>query len=175
MRKYYVLFLGVCLLAIGCQGERRSTPTTGDVDAIEESIVEVVPEETVASPAVLPYFVYFDEQVEQMEIERDPTFSEESLHVDSLTLLFRMHYPEVPLSVIGQEGSTLNLEISDPTFLTQQMGSSGAKTYLVEVTYAFTEIPGIEQVHIQFEEGDHAVPGIYNRESFKNDNILLRN
>src|SRR5690606_41471330 len=77
-------------------------------------------------------------------------------------------------TVSRQEGHTLHLEISDPTYLTQQMGSSGAKTYLVEVTYAYTEIPGITEVNIVFEEGDHAAPGRYNRNSFKDDNIILR-
>lgn len=173
MKKYDIALLSFCfLLMVACQNERRSTPTQEEeVDSaivIEESV------ETVVGLPALPYFVYFDEQEEQMEIERDPSFQADALHVDSLTKLFRMHYPEVPLNASKQEGNTLYLEIADPTFLTQQMGSSGAKTYLVEVTYAFTEISGIEQVNIVFEEGDHAVPGTYNRNSFKDDNILFR-
>lgn len=171
MKKHNVSFLAVCmLLVIGCQNERRSAPTVEDVED-EPAVVEAV--ETMITLPALPYFVYFDEQAEHMEIERDPLFSDQALHVDSLTKLFRMHYPEVPLAVSGQEGNTVNLEISDPTFLTQQMGSSGAKTYLLELTYAFTEIPGIDQVNIVFEEGDHAVPGIYNRNSFRDDNIVI--
>lgn len=172
MKKYYASFLAICMLfAFACQNERRSTPTEEEV--MEEPAVVEEPIETMTSLPALPYFVYFDEQAEQMEIERDPSFSNQALHVDSLTTLFRMHYPEVPLTVSGQEGNTLRLEISDPTFLTQQMGSSGAKTYLVEVTYAFTEISGIDQVNIVFEEGDHAIPGVYNRDSFKDDNIVV--
>lgn len=160
------------LAAAACQNERKSAPP--EAAETVPVIVEEEPVETMAGLPALPYFVYFDENEEQMEIERDPAFVANALNVDSLTQLFRMHYPEVPLAVSRQEGSTVYLEISDPTFLTQQMGSSGAKTYLVEVTYAFTEIPGIEQVHVGFEEGDHAVPGMYNRDSFRDDNIVVR-
>lgn len=170
--KKQCVFLGMTglILVASCQNERKGTP---EVDSVAVSQPEA-PVETIVGLPALPYFVYFDEQAERMEIQRDATFDRAALQVDSLTMLFRKHYPEVPLTVSGQEGSILHLEISDPTYLTQQMGSSGAKTYLVEVTYAFTEIPGIEEVNIVFEEGDHAVPGHYNRNSFKDDNIILR-
>lgn len=166
----YFAAIGLLLVA-ACQNERKSAPPA---DVVETEPIEAEPIEMVVGLPALPYFVYFDELEERMEIERDASFDQAALQVDSLTQLFRMHYPEVPLAVSRQEGNTLHLEISDPTFLTQQMGSSGAKTYLVEVTYAFTEIPGIDQVNVVFEEGDHAVPGLYNRNSFKNDNIILR-
>lgn len=171
--KKHCIYLGITglMLVASCQNERRSAPPEADpVDAPQAEI----PAETVDGLPALPYFVYFDEQVERLEIQRDATFDPAALEVDSLTTLFRMHYPEVPLTVSRQEGHTLHLEISDPTYLTQQMGSSGAKTYLVEVTYAYTEIPGITEVNIVFEEGDHAAPGRYNRNSFKDDNIILR-
>lgn len=171
--KKHCLFLAVVglVFAGACQNERKSAPP--ETDSVDLTPDEIPVEEAVGLPA-LPYFVYFDEQAERMEIERDITFDRTALQVDSLAGLLRMHYPEVPLSVTRQEGSTLHLEISDPMYLTQQMGSSGAKTYLVEVTYAFTEIPGIDEVNIVFEEGDHAVPGRYTRGSFKDDNIILR-
>lgn len=159
------------LFAGACQNERKSAPP--EADPVDLTPAET-PVEAIEGLPALPYFVYFDEQAERMEIERDASFDRAALQVDSLTQLFRMHYPQVPLAVTRQEGSTLHLEISDPTYLTQQMGSSGAKTYLVEVTYAFTEIAGIDEVNIVFEEGDHAIPGAYNRNSFKNDNIVLR-
>ncbi len=46
------------------------------------------------------------------------------------------------------------------------MGSSGAETYLAEVTFNLTEINGINFIDIQFPEGDHASPGIYSRTDF---------
>ncbi len=70
------------------------------------------------------------------------------------------------LEYIKTSGDTLYLRIPDATYLTQQMGSSGAEAYLAELVYNCTEIPGIRFVTLDFEEGDHAQPGTYRRESF---------
>jgi hypothetical protein len=55
--------------------------------------------------------------------------------------------------------------------VTQRMGSSGARDYLASVTYTLTENRQIRKVDFLFEEGDHAAPGIYVRESFANYKI----
>jgi hypothetical protein len=49
------------------------------------------------------------------------------------------------------------------------MGSSGPTTYFAEAVFNLTEIPGIHYVSFDFEEGDHAQPGTFNRESFKDE------
>ncbi|MBN8686641.1 MAG: hypothetical protein J0M10_06475 [Chitinophagales bacterium] len=67
---------------------------------------------------------------------------------------------------VKTSGDTLYLRIADATYLTQQMGSSGAEAWLAELVYNCTEIPGIRFVNLDFEEGDHAQPGTYRRESF---------
>jgi len=38
---------------------------------------------------------------------------------------------------------------------------------MATATYTLTEAKGINYVDFDFEEGDHAVPGTYSRESFK--------
>lgn len=77
-------------------------------------------------------------------------------------------YPQIQLQWIKKEGATVYLKIPDAYYLTQSMGSAGAEAYLSEITYSFTEVEGISAVDLQFTEGDHATPGVYTREQFKN-------
>jgi spore germination protein GerM len=66
------------------------------------------------------------------------------------------------------------VEIINAEQVTQRMGSSGAQDYLASVTYSLTENRQIKKVNFIFEEGDHAVPGIYTRESFANYKIVTK-
>lgn len=77
--------------------------------------------------------------------------------------------PHVQLEIIKTSGDTLFLKIPESTYLTQQMGSTGPGIYFAEAVYNLTEIPGIHFVNFDFEEGDHAQPGTFNRDSFKNE------
>ncbi len=77
-------------------------------------------------------------------------------------------YPNVQLEFAKTSGDTIFVKIPFSTFLTQQMGSSGASTYVASAVYNLTEIPGVRFVNFDFERGDHASPGTYSRNSFNN-------
>ncbi|HEY6062636.1 MAG TPA: hypothetical protein VIV35_03450 [Chitinophagaceae bacterium] len=79
------------------------------------------------------------------------------------------NFPNVQLAIVKTSGDTLFLKIPQSTYLTQRMGSSGPESYFAEAVYNLTEIPGIHYVRFDFEEGDHAQPGTFNRESFKDE------
>jgi hypothetical protein len=90
---------------------------------------------------------------------------------DSLTLPTVIDYlnkknPNVQLQFIKISGDTLYVSIPDANYLTQQMGSTGPVLFFAESVYNLTEIPGIRYVNYAFEEGDHAQPGVLNRDSF---------
>jgi hypothetical protein len=78
--------------------------------------------------------------------------------------------PKVKL--VNVKDHTASVEIMNAEYLTQRMGSSGAQAYLASVTFTLTENPQIKKVNFIFEEGDHAMPGTYAREDFKNYNIV---
>ena len=61
---------------------------------------------------------------------------------------------------------TVFIYIPDSGVLTQQMGSAGAEQFMVSTTYSFTELIGITYVSFEFEFGDHANPGVYDRQSW---------
>jgi spore germination protein GerM len=76
---------------------------------------------------------------------------------------------KVRLVFIKSSGDTAYLKIPDATYLTQQMGSTGPRLFLSGLVYTLTSLPGINYVNLDFEEGDHAAPGTYSRESFKDE------
>jgi hypothetical protein len=82
----------------------------------------------------------------------------------------KYEFPKITLQKIDLR--TAHIEIANDQYLTQRMGSSGAQDYLAEVTFTLTEDPDIKAVNFIFEAGEHAMPGIYSRESFTNYNIM---
>ena len=67
---------------------------------------------------------------------------------------------------VAQRGATVHLRVKDEQFLTRKMGSDGAQEYLGSVVISLTSVPGVELVHFDFFEGDHAFPGFYSRAMF---------
>lgn len=95
--------------------------------------------------------------------------SADSSSAQSILDFTNKNYPQIRLELEKISTDTVYVKIDDATFLTQQMGSSGAILYLAALLYNLTELPGIKYVTLNFEEGDHARPGTYNRESFSNE------
>jgi hypothetical protein len=75
-------------------------------------------------------------------------------------------WPDVQAKVIKTSKDTIFIAIPQSDYLTQQMGSTGAQEYMVTATFSFTELKGIKYVSFDFAEGDHAVPGVYDRSTW---------
>jgi len=93
----------------------------------------------------------------------------DSVSVPSVLSYFNTTNNNIKLDLVKISGDTIYLQITDAAYLTQQMGSAGPTTYIAGLVYNLTEIPGISYVNLDFEEGDHAQPGTYNRENFKDN------
>jgi len=61
---------------------------------------------------------------------------------------------------------TIYVKIKESTFLTENIGTTGAMLYLAGVVYNLTELKKVKYVNLDFEEGDHASPGVYSRDAF---------
>jgi len=92
----------------------------------------------------------------------------DSLNTNYILNFLNSTYPEIRMEPVSQNHDTLLVKIPNSRYLTQQIGSSGAQTYLAEATYNLTEIPGITHVTILFKAGDHASPDTYSRSDFPN-------
>lgn len=93
--------------------------------------------------------------------------------IDPITLTTQMvveivnkNYPDIQISYVKTSGDTVFISIPNSTILTQQIGTTGANEFMVCVTYTFTELKGINHVSFDFEAGDHAEPGVYQRTSW---------
>ena len=73
---------------------------------------------------------------------------------------------KIHLDLIKISNDTIYLKIKESTFLTQQMGTTGADEYRSVITFTLTELKGVRYVNLDFEEGDHASPGTYNRQYY---------
>ncbi|GAB2832282.1 hypothetical protein [Ferruginibacter profundus] len=90
----------------------------------------------------------------------------DSLTAPAIIALLNKETPEIQLSYKKISGDTIFIKIPNSTYLTQQMGTSGADAYLAGLVYNLTEVTGINYVDVRFREGDHAAPGTYARTDF---------
>ncbi len=158
----------ITVAMVSCHQESRDNAD----GRLRESVATEIAEDLETPLPSLPYVVVYDEDSERLHVEKDPDFDRTALSIDALTQALVSNYPEVPLTVDRVSGDTLYASIVDAQYLTQQMGSTGAQTYLLEVTYAYTELPNIRAVHFAFEEGDHATPGTYTRDRFESEVVV---
>lgn len=156
------------LILFSCRNETRENAgeKTQNDPAIE------IAEDMDAPLPSLPYIAAFVEGSEQLESQKNPEFNRALLSLDALTQALIANYPEINLEVDRVSNDTLFVQITDAGYLTQQMGSSGAQMYIMEATYAYTELPDINVVHFDFAEGDHALPGSYTRDYFQETHII---
>lgn len=156
------------LILFSCRNDSREN--AGEKSASDPATE--IAEDVGAPLPSLPYIAVFNEESEQLEVDKNPDFDRSLLSVDALTQALIANYPEINLEVDRVSNDTLFIKIIDAQHLTQQMGSSGAQMYIMEATYAYTELPGVNVVQFDFAEGDHAVPGSYTRDRFKESHII---
>ena len=161
MKKILPVLAAAALTLYACQSDRKEARER------DHEIPEVrTPEVTAEDPETpgLPF-----------ETEVDPGTGETRL-VDRDTVRItpqriieaaNTKYPQIRLELVRIKRPTAYVRIRDAAHLTQSMGSAGAESYLAEITYSFTSVKGISSVNFEFTAGDHASPGTYTREDFK--------
>jgi hypothetical protein len=105
----------------------------------------------------------------KLEMKKSLAPGPDSLTVTAVLDYLNKKYKNVRLHFIKASRDSIYLSIPEAEYLTQQMGSTGPQLYFADMVYNLTEIAGIQYVNVDFEEGDHAVPGVMNRDSFKDE------
>ena len=166
--KTKLISLGLIMLIIGCNTTQQDDRTTGDT--VEKN--EIGSESTEISDPLEPIWKYdYNQQTEEFEIKQMRLVDGNTLTGETLEKIINKSYPKVQIKFIRTSNDTAFISIPDSKVLTQQMGSAGAESFMVSTTFNLTELKGINYVLFDFEEGDHAVPGVYNRNSWdKNKN-----
>ncbi len=70
------------------------------------------------------------------------------------------------LKLLDLEGNLATVEVINARYLTQRMGTTGADAFMAAATFTLTEHDAVDKVSFVFPEGDHAMPGIYSRDTF---------
>ncbi|TYR33353.1 hypothetical protein FXV77_18025 [Sphingobacterium phlebotomi] len=162
------IFIGLLLLGVGCnqsaqQDEQHdeSDTTFLDNDQHAENPFVYVPTDA--------FWEYqFDTIIHDFKPVKLREVQADSLTAESIEAVINNTWPNVQIKYLETFGDTVYLEIPESTVLTQQMGTAGAQQFMVSTTYSFTELPNVRYVAFGFEEGDHAVPGVYHRGSWDN-------
>ncbi len=105
----------------------------------------------------------FDEKSKKMIMKKMRPMPGDSLTQENLISIINFTYPDIKIAFVKISGDTIFIKTINGNYLSKQMGSTGAETYLAEVVYNLTEIPNINFVHFGFKKGDHAGPGTYSR------------
>ena len=160
MNKNWLLVFFLLTILYSCSNaekERRST------DSIQKP--ETRSKIAVRKLDSIPWTAEYNDKTQKLEMQQNRSgFT--GLQEDAILNVLNKKYPEIKLEAKGFKGDTLVVAIKNAFYLTQAMGTTGADTYLAEATYSLTEIPSVKAVKFEFEEGDHAIPGVYTRESF---------
>jgi hypothetical protein len=99
-----------------------------------------------------------DTIIQMRKINRDTlTFSK---LISTINAKYR---DKVKLDYLRISNDTIYVKIDKSEYLTQQMGTAGADEYMIAATFTLTELQNIKYVNFDFEFGDHASPGTYNR------------
>lgn len=160
--------LSVSLILTACVSENNQDEQEQDsVVVIDSASIVDTTSYVDLTPPALPYVVVFDEEAARFNIIENPDNSGFTPDGDGYVEALNTKYPEILIRLGERSNDTLNVFIDNATHLTQSIGSAGANSYLVEATYAFTELDSVNVVNFNFETGDHAVPGSYTRTSFK--------
>jgi hypothetical protein len=164
-----IFILCLFLIIIGCTDTKQAKP-----------VLDETAEETVLTDSFESSFVYneseaiwgfvIDSVTGDEKLTQLKPVEKEVLTCEFVEKIINKTWPRVQIKYLGTSNDTAFISIPDSEILTQQMGSAGAESFMVSTVYSFTEINGIKYVSFDFEIGDHANPGVYDRNSWDTNN-----
>jgi hypothetical protein len=153
----FVLFslLAVINFNLSCVGDNTSSE-----EEVQDSIADTPEFKDKVSKTIL---WSYDALADSMIQKEAPV----SLSLEGMLDTLNTRYSTASLQLQKHSGDTLFVKIADVSYL-QQLGSSGNYGFMAEIVYSLTEIPDVNYVYLDFQEVDHATPGLYSRKDFDN-------
>ena len=167
--KKTIFITGFILIILGCTDTKQAKPALDE--AAKETVMDDSNESSFVyneSEAIWGFVidtVTGDEKLTQLK-----PVEKEVLTGEMIEKIINKTWPRVQVKFLRTSNDTAFITIPESEVLTQQMGSAGAESFMVSTVYSFTEIKGIKFVSFEFEMGDHASPGVYNRNSWDANN-----
>lgn len=168
--KTKAISFGLILLISGCNLVQRDNSAT-DEKHVESKKDPASPVVSDASGALWSFD--FNQQTEKFEVQQLRPVDSDTLTGETLAKIINKAWPGVQIKYIGISTDTAFIAIPDSKILTQQMGSAGTESFMISTTFSFTELKGINCVKFDFKEGDHGIPGVYDRNSWDKNNIVV--
>jgi hypothetical protein len=145
-----------------------NTDLAEESESVQGEDTETTTDSTVANePAGAIWKYIYNEESDEFEIRQLRPVDSERLSGPILEQIINSTWPDVQIKYIATSNDTAFIAIPDSQVLTQQMGSAGSESFMISTTYSFTELKGVRYVSFSFIEGDHAMPGVYHRNSWK--------
>lgn len=168
LMKQLPIILGLTLLlATSCNNHSKTN--NEDLNKLSVDTNTIPDEENKDTSVFTPLWEYqYDTIIKDFRIVKLQELNNDTLTAESVVNIVNKSWPDVQVKYIKTSKDTVYISIPESTILTQQMGSAGAKQFMVSATYSFTELKGIKYVSFKFKVGDHANPGVYSRNSWKN-------
>ncbi|WP_304064576.1 hypothetical protein [Pedobacter glucosidilyticus] len=165
--KLYATLIFIVTLASCVRDNKQETQDVADSVSSDVSSTATETTTTHAELKELPWLAEVDTVSLNISLKRNNQVSTQNLDVKNVIQIINKKYPENQLVWKKKSNDTAYVNIPDAFYLTQSSGSLGARIFLAESTFSITEIPGIKVVYFDFEAGDHASPGAYQRADFK--------
>ena len=158
----FILFL------FSCNNPDADNEAAGaDTSFIEQDSAVVSNEDNPMQFKNLVWVGVFDSSKQDIELKQQRMVSADTLTATKLINEINAAWEGIKLEFGKISHDTLYVAIPESAVLTQQMGSSGAYSYIASTTFTLTELKDIKFVTYDFEEGDHLSPGTMKRSDFK--------
>ncbi|MDQ6901926.1 MAG: hypothetical protein M3139_02795 [Bacteroidota bacterium] len=92
----------------------------------------------------------------------------DTMSASNVVDLVNVNYDSIHIDYIKTSHDTVYIGIPHSERLTEKSGDTGAENFMASTVYSLTEVKGIRFVNFEFKGGDHAMPGVYTRDDFKN-------
>ena len=166
--KKTIFILGFILIIIGCTETKQAKPvleeTSNDAVMADSNESSFVYNESEAIWGFVIDTLTGNEKLIQLKpVEND------ALTAKMVEEIVNKTWPRIQIKFLKTSNDTAFVSIPESEVLTQQMGTAGAESFMVSTVFSFTEVKGIKYVSFDFEVGDHASPGVYDRNSWESN------
>ncbi len=160
--RIWLVILWVFIFSCDTQSDKEVDQSSMKIDSLENSDSQSI--SNMESDKI--WVLNFDKEQNEYKPKKVRSTNPDQLTPAMVIAVVNKTWPEIQVKYIKTVNDTVFISIPNSIFLTQQMGTQGALEFMITTTFTFTELQGIHQVSFDFEEGDHAVPGVYNRHSW---------
>lgn len=163
--KLFIVFLTLLLSCNSGNKEKNVNPEVVTADTIFESATAPVGDSTLYVKNNSLLWQVDDEK--SLKLQKPKVSGIDTMSPENLIRLINSNYDSIHLEYIKTSHDTIYVHIPRSEMLTERIGSTGAEMYMASTTYSLTDLKGIKYVNYDFEEGDHASPGVFSKDDFK--------